>query len=80
MTRLVYDKNSKTFGFEDKFLWFWIERTAKDDYGNDLPCTLVGFETLTEAISEAQSDFYIHESCFPFLNEHTFIGTNIKLH
>ena len=79
MTRLVYDKHSKTFGFEDKFLWFWVERTAMDSYGNDLPCLLVGFETLTEAISEAQSDFYIHESCFPFLNRHTFIGTNTKL-
>ena len=79
MTRLVYDKDSKTFGFEDKLLWFWIQRTAMDDYGNDLPCLLVGFKTLTEAIAEAQSDFYIHESCFPFLNEYAFIGTNIEL-
>lgn len=79
MTRLVYDSKSETFGFQDKFLWFWVDKTAVGHNGGDLPCCLVGFSTLTEAIAEAQSNFYIHESCFPFLNEFTFIGTNAKL-
>ena len=67
MTRLVYSRISDTFNFEDKFLWFWLDRTAMDKYGNDLPCTLTGFDTIQEAINNAQSDYYIHESCFPFL-------------
>ncbi len=67
MTRLIYDNNSKTFGFQDKFLWFWIDRTAQSDLGGDLPCLLVGFDTIEDATANAQSDFYIHESCFEFL-------------
>jgi len=67
MTRLIYDKESKTFGFEDKVLWFWDARTAMDEYGNDLPCYLNGFDTIELAIANAQSEFYIHENCIPFL-------------
>ena len=67
MTRLIYDERTKTFGYEDKYLWFWVKRTAMDKYGNDLPCYLIGFSTLKEAINESQSEFYIHENCLQFL-------------
>jgi len=63
MTRLIKDSKGN-FNFEDRFLWFWLNRTAQDKAGNDLPCLLIGFSTLQEAFDNAQSDFYIHKSCF----------------
>jgi len=67
MTRLIYDEKTKTFGFQDKFLWFWIDKTAQNDLGEDLPCLLIGFDTIEEAIKNAQSSFYIHDNCIAFL-------------
>ena len=67
MVRLIYKNNE--FKFEDKFLWFWVDKTAIDKYGNELPYNLSGFKTINEAIGEARSDFYIHSSCLPFINK-----------
>ena len=69
MTRLIYDKESKTFGYQDKFSWFWIDRTAMDEHGGELPCTLTGFDTFNEALMEAQSYFLIHPNCIPFIKD-----------
>ena len=63
MTRII--KVNNKYDVQDKFLWFWMDRTAQDGYGNDLPCTLTGFDTLNEAIAECQTtDFYLHNSVF----------------
>lgn len=62
MTKLTKFSNGR-YGFQDKFLWFWLDRTAKDDNGNDLPCLLVGFNTIEEAMANAQSDYLIDRNC-----------------
>lgn len=67
MTRLIYSEKTKTFGYEDKHLWWWEPRVAMDNYGNDLPCYLSGFTHIQDAIDAAQGEYYIHSSCVPFL-------------
>lgn len=63
MTRII--KVDNFYNVQDKFLWFWVDKTAQDKYGNDLPCTLTGFNTLREALDECQSvDVYLHNSVF----------------
>jgi len=74
MTRLIYNKETNTFGYQDKFLWFWVDKTAKNGYGDDLPCCLVGFDTFEEALIEAQSDFLIHPNCLPFIRKKKIEG------
>lgn len=62
MTRIVYNENGR-FDVESKFLWWWDVKTAMDDYGNDLPCSLTGFYSLEEAIEDCQdSEYYLHIS------------------
>lgn len=64
MTR-IYKNIDGTFSVQDK-IWFfgWVDKTAKDDFGNDLPCVLAGFDTLDEAIDGCQTHpVYIHINC-----------------
>ena len=62
MTRII--KEDGFYNVQERCLWFWLDKTAVDKYGNDLPCTLSGFDTLKEAVAEAQTTpVYIHENC-----------------
>jgi hypothetical protein len=63
MTRIFRDKDG--FHVQDKWMWMWVGRTAVAENGGELPCTLTGFDTLEDALENAQtSPVYIHENCF----------------
>jgi len=47
MDRIILRKN--VFVIQEKFLFWWVDKTAQDDFGNDLPC-IYAFDTLDEAI------------------------------
>ena len=48
MERIILKKD--TYIIQEKLWMFgWVDKTAHDDYGNDLPCTFA-FDTLTEAV------------------------------
>lgn len=66
MTRIEYNNKSDTFCVQEKiFIFGWVDKTALDDYGNELPCTLAGFDTLEEAIDNSQTDdYYITKKAF----------------
>ena len=48
MERIIL--RSKSYVIQEKIWIFgWVDKNAKDDYGNDLPC-IYAFDTLAEAI------------------------------
>ena len=58
-------KEGDIFNVQEKvFLLGWVDKTAITDSGDELPCTLTGFDTLKEAYKNAQTEtVYIHENC-----------------
>lgn len=61
MTRII--KINGKYNVQDRFLWFWVDKTAVNDYGNNMPCTLTGFDTLQEALDNCQTTLVtVHSS------------------
>ena len=58
MERLIKEANS--YVIQERFLWFWVDKSAQDDAGNNLPCIYM-FDTLKEALRYCNSECLIEK-------------------
>lgn len=74
MTRIIMTQ-SGNYSVQEKFLFWWIDKTAKNDNGDDICANLTGFKTVREALANSQTvNVYIHKSCILGLLENDFLN------